>query len=431
MTKKISLTILKNHKVFNTIIFLVLMNFAVGNFIHFFCELFFELGNLAKILISDYKIFSFLVLPVLLWISTLCCRIFAKNASGSNLDHITQAIFILKKNPEDFKNINHLLSIRIAIVAIISSLIATFAGGSLGREGISIFIAVSFFVNVGYFFRNYLIKIALETWIYLGYAVGFAIAFLSPISAMVYICEKLFKNKSKNYLSTIIICCSSLLMIAIAVKNFPAVYHVENINSDINFSEYISLIYLVMLCALMVYIFRLSLNFFFKKINNIQGIKWHLIVLTLALTLIIIAEILGIFVIGGGIKTVNQAFANQNQLIYPEDFIGRFITTIITFVIGCAGGTVAPSIAMGAGLGSSLSGFFSSDIHFIMLVAMIGFLSPLLATPVTSAFVIIESTRLDFGLFIIFLPLSLIAFGTYWFLVFFEKKLLLVKKNNQ
>ena len=430
MTKKTGITFLKNYKIVNTLIFLVLMNFLIGNFIHVFCELFYELGNMAKILISDYKIFSFLVLPILLWMSTLCCRIFAKNASGSNLDHITQAIFILKKNPENFTNINGLLSIRIAVVAIISSLIATFAGGSLGREGISIFIAVSFFVNIGYLFRNYLIKIALETWIYLGYAVGFAIAFLSPISAMIYICEKLIKNKSKNYLLTIVICFSSLLMIAIAIKNFPAVYQVENINSQINFSEFISLIYLVIFCAIIVYFFRLLLNYFFKKINNIAGLRWHLIVLTLALILIIIAEIVGIYVIGGGIKTVNQAFATENQFIYPQDFIARYVTTIITFVIGCAGGTVAPSIAMGAGLASSLSGFFSGDLHFLMLTGMIGFLSPLLATPVTTAFVIIESTRQEYDLLVIFLPLSLIAFFSYWFLVFLEKKLLLIRKNN-
>ncbi|GDX35769.1 voltage-gated chloride channel protein [Alphaproteobacteria bacterium] len=429
MTKKLGITFLKNYKIVNTLIFLVSMNFFIGNFIHLFCEIFYELGNMAKILISDYKIFSFLVLPILLWMSTLCCRIFAKNASGSNLDHITQAIYILKKNPENFININQLLGIRIAFVAIISSLIATFAGGSLGREGISIFIAVSFFVNIGYLFRNYLIKIALETWIYLGYAVGFAIAFLSPISAMVYICEKLIKNKSKNYLLTIFICFSSLLMIAIGIKNFPAVYQVHNINSRISFSQFISLVYLVIFCAIAVYLFRLLLNYFFKKINSIVGIKWHLIVLTLALILIIIAEIVGIYVIGGGIKTVNQAFAAENQFIYPQDFIARYVTTIITFVIGCAGGTVAPSIAMGAGLSSSFSGFFSVDLQFLMLIGMIGFLSPLLATPVTTAFVIIESTRQEYSLLIIFLPLSLIAFLSYWFFVFLEKKLLLIRKK--
>lgn len=429
MIKKLGITFLKNYKIANTLIFLVLTNFLIGNFIHVFCEIFYELGNTAKILISDYKIFSFLVLPILLWISTLCCRIFAKNASGSNLDHITQAIHILKKNPENFININDLLSIRIAFVAIISSLIATFAGGSLGREGISIFIAVSFFVNIGYFFRNYLIKIALETWIYLGYAVGFAIAFLSPISAMVYICEKLLKNKSKNYLLTITICFSSLSMIAIAIKNFPAVYQLDNVNSQISFSQFVSLIYLVIFCAIAVYLFRLLLNYFFKKINSIVGIKWHLIVLTLALILIIIAEIIGIYVIGGGIKTVNQAFATENQFIYPQDFIARYVTTIITFVIGCAGGTVAPSIAMGAGLASSFSGFFSGDLQFLMLIGMIGFLSPLLATPVTTAFVIIESTRQEYSLLVIFLPLSLIAFFSYWFLIFLEKNLLLIRKN--
>ena len=102
------------------IFFLLFVTFFTASLIVFYCDIFYEFGNIAKERIKNNKIFSFIFLPFFLWFSALICRLFAKNASGSNLDHITEAIMILKKSPNNYQKISHLLSFRIAIVAIIS-----------------------------------------------------------------------------------------------------------------------------------------------------------------------------------------------------------------------------------------------------------------------------------------------------------------------
>jgi CIC family chloride channel protein len=398
--------------------------------IFFYCEIFYEFGNIAKEQIKNNKIFSFIFLPFLLWFSALICRIFAKNASGSNLDHITEAIMILKKSPDNYQKISHLLSFRIMIVAIISSLIATISCGSLGREGVSIYIATSIFVSSAFYLRKILPKINLESWIYAGYATGFAVAFNAPISGLIYVVEKLIKNKSKSYILTFLICFAVTLLVAFLISDNKAVYIIDKINFNYSSKEFISLAILAISCAIVIFIFRKLLIFSFDKINKFKGIKWHFWVWFFSFLIIAIANYAGIYVIGGGIKTVNDAFLQQEIFLQPLDFFSRFITTIFTFMIGASGGTVAPSIALGAGFASSLVFLSDINLHAFMLVGMMCFLSPLLANPITAGIVIVEATNQDWQCLVILIPLSLISFFTYFFINKITKSLLITKTSK-
>jgi len=412
------------------VIFILLVTIFTTFLIIFYCDIFYEFGNIAKNQIKNNKIFSFIFFPFLLWFSALICKIFAKNASGSNLDHITQAIMILKKSPDNYQKISHLLSFRIAFVAIISSLIATIACGSLGREGVSIFIATSIFVSSAFYLRKFLPKINLESWIYAGYATGFSVAFNAPISGLIYVVEKLIKNKSKSYLSTFVICFVIILLINILISDNKVVYVIEKISFNYSSQEFVSLAILAISCAVIIFIFRKLLIFTFDKINKFKGIKWHFWVWFFSFLIIVIANYVGIYAIGGGIKTVNDAFLHQEVFLKPLDFFARFITTIFTFMIGASGGTVAPSIALGAGFASSVAFLSDINLHSFMLVGMMCFLSPLLANPITSAIVIIEATRQDWYDLMILIPLSLIAFFTYFFLNIITKSWLITKNSS-
>jgi H+/Cl- antiporter ClcA len=413
------------------IFFLLFITFFTASLIIFYCDIFYEFGNIAKERIKNNKIFSFIFLPFFLWFSALICRLFAKNASGSNLDHITEAIMILKKSPNNYQKISHLLSFRIAIVAIISSLIATISCGSLGREGVSIYIATSIFASSAFYLRKFLPKINLESWIYAGYATGFAVAFNAPIAGLIYVVEKLIKNKSNSYILTFIICFVVTILVAFFVSDNKTVYIIDKINFNYSSKEFISLAILAISCAIIIFIFRKLLIFTFDKINKFKGIKWHFWVWFFSFLIIAIANYAGIYAIGGGIKTVNEAFLHQEIFLKPLDFIARFITTIFTFMIGASGGTVAPSIALGAGYASSFAFLSDINLHAFMLVGMVCFLSPLLANPVTAGFVIVEASHQDWQSLVILIPLSLISFFTYFFINKITKSWLITKNAKQ
>ena len=415
------------------VLFLFLISIIATLFISLFCEIFYEFSNIAKEQIKKNTILNFLLFPLLLWISAIICRVAGRNASGNIIEHISNALLILKTSPNNYQKIKHLIGFRLIIIAIISSLIATISGGSLGREGVAIFIACGWFLSCGYYFRKFLPDINLESWIYLGYSLGLAVAFNAPIAGIIYVCEKLIKNNSNYFFKTISLCLSVILVVWIIIKDNKPIYNIEKINFEVSFYEFVWLSGLMIGCAIIIHIFKNSSNFLYNKIAKLKGIKWHFVILFCSLLIILIGNFIGVYAIGGGIKTVNDAFGNQDIFLGINDFFGRFITTILTFIIGSSGGIVAPSIALGAGFSSSLSlDFFSGfNLHFLMIAGMVGFLSPILASPITAGFVIFEATRQDFSSLLILIPLSVISYLSYQLINKFIKQLLIIKNNRQ
>ena len=125
----------------------------------------------------------------------------------------------------------------------------------------------------------------------------------------------------------------------------------------------------------------------------------------------IIGVYFGIYSIGGGIRTTNQILSNPQEMFGYKEFFGRYFSTIFTHITASAGGLVAPSIALGAVTGSIFGSFFENVSPLIfVIVGMVAFLSPILNVPITSAIVIIESTKIDYSNFIILVIISLISF---------------------
>ena len=148
----------KNYfKFFLTIGFLALINFIVAIIVIFYCEIFYKYSDLAKDRILNNPKYALIISPALFWVSAFLCKKFIFNPYGAGLDNITFALKKLEKYPNNYKKITNFVGFKIAFITILSSLISTYSGGSLGREGPSIIIAVGFVVSSFYYFRNYLL----------------------------------------------------------------------------------------------------------------------------------------------------------------------------------------------------------------------------------------------------------------------------------
>ncbi|MBM3580052.1 MAG: hypothetical protein FJX34_04705, partial [Alphaproteobacteria bacterium] len=148
---------------------LLITSLLVTLFLLFYCQAFYDFGIDAKNRILHSSLYAFFTTPLLFWASAYLCRRFAPAACGSNMDNIKSE-----------KNLN----LRTVFVCAVSSLIATFAGGSLGREGPSAQMSASIFYTISK-------KIS---WIYIGTGVGLAVAFNAPIAGFICVCEKLWQS---------------------------------------------------------------------------------------------------------------------------------------------------------------------------------------------------------------------------------------------
>ena len=268
---------------------------------------------------------------------------------------------------------------------------------------------MSFVLSSAYYLRKFLLKIALEIWIYVGYAIGLFIAFNAPIAGIIYVVEKIIKNKCKNYAKIFILTFFVVIISALLLNNSSAIYPIKNVDK-ISFEYFHYFIFLAIACSILSFLLLNICKYYYQKIIIMKSYKWHFLPIILGLIVALIGIYFGIYSVGGGIRTTNQVIADPAMFSYKE-FVGRYLSTIFTYITASAGGLVAPSITMGAVTGSIYASFFENiPPLFFVIIGMTAFLSPILNVPITSAIVIVESTKIDYSNFIILVIISLISF---------------------
>ncbi len=361
-------------------------------FITIYCKLFFDFGSLAKErLINNPTLFLFLT-PLCFWISAYMCRKFAFYAAGNSMEHIKNSITILQKNPEDFKQISPFLNFKVVFVKAVSSLVCCFGGGSLGAEGPAVHMSAGIFASTAHKLQNYLYKLKYETWIFAGSAAGIALAFNAPIAGFVYAIEKLSHLRSKSFKSDLFWTFITLVIVSLILHKTNAVFVTPKPNFEVG-SHVLLFIFMALFCGVLAFLFKSLNSYFFNKIANIKSNWWHLFPILGGFLVAIIGLYSGIYSFSSGVQTVNYALENQGALLSYKEVIGRILNTIISFVSGCAGGLIAPSIAIGAGIGSIFSTFMTSDIDLFIIVGMTAFLSAILGEPIAAAIIIFEATK--------------------------------------
>ena len=73
-------------------------------------------------------------------------------------------------------------------------------------------------------------------------------------------------------------------------------------------------------------------------------------------------------------------------------FIGKFVATIASTLSGIPGGLFAPSLAVGAGLGSTLGAIFVSNASLAAVLGMTGYFAGVVQAPMTAFVIIVEMT---------------------------------------
>ena len=108
-----------------------------------YTKLFAYAENLLQKILLGHSWMIFIMAPACFLIAWLLIQLFARNAGGSGIPQVMAAIELATPKHED--KIKKLLSFRIIVVKIASSLMMVLGGGAIGREGPTIQIAGSIF----------------------------------------------------------------------------------------------------------------------------------------------------------------------------------------------------------------------------------------------------------------------------------------------
>lgn len=356
----------------------------------------------------------FVTSPICFVLATWAVEKFAPTAGGPGVSQVTYALSL---DPiTDKKEIDRFISLRVALVVVISSLLCVLGAGALGREGPLVHIAACIFYFIGKQLHKLWPQEEHRSWLVAGGAAGIAAAFNAPLAGVIFVLEELAQQHFHRFKTAVITAAiiggviSQWLSGRYLYFGYPQVGEVPL--SSIPWALFVGIV-----CGLSAYPFHKMLS-----------IKWQEQVpsffkprIRFAFLVGILVALLAVFVnpgtIGGGVSVVQDLLFKEGERASWSLIIGRFFATILSHLSGCAGGFLAPALALGAAIGSKvavLSGYL--DHNLLVMVGMAAFLSAIIRAPFTAWVIVMEMTDRHSAIFPLMVA-SLVSFTAVRFLV--------------
>ena len=334
----------------------------------------------------------FIVMPVCFVIAWWLVYKFAPGARGSGIPQVIAAVELA--TPKYIDKVNKLLSIRIIIFKMISSLIMVFGGGVVGREGPTIQIAGSVFRAVNQWLPSWWPKVSKRNMIMTGAAAGLAAAFNTPLGGVVFAIEEVTRTHI-SYFKTALF--TAVIIAGLTAQGLlgPYLYlgypDVSNLSGYIFFGVIVVGIVSGLLGSGMG---RITLSIM-KWVRSFTITKRVVYISACALVLATLAFFVSERTLGSGKEIMTHALFTTDKHLPWYMPLMRIAGSIISFSTGAAGGVFAPALASGASIGAVMGEWFqvsASNVNLLILAGMVGFLTGITRTPFTSAILVLEMT---------------------------------------
>ena len=335
----------------------------------------------------------FIIAPIGFVLSWWLVKEFAPYSKGSGIPQVMAAVELA--NPKEHTKIRHLLSIKIIVFKILSSLALVIGGGAVGREGPTIQIAGSVFRKVNEYLPDWWPKISKKNMIMTGAAAGLSAAFNTPLGGIVFAVEELSKTHI-NYFKTALF--TAVIIAGLTAQTLAGSYLYLGYPKTANVS--LMVMFPVILVAGVSGILASQLSVFMLAINawkkRLKSDRSNIIFLVIsALIIASLAFFVNREILGSGKEIMERTLFTDDK--HEEWYmpIFRMIGPALAFTSGGAGGIFAPALSAGASVGSVISGWINltpNETNVVILGGMVAFLTGITRAPFTSAIIVLEMT---------------------------------------
>ena len=354
----------------------------------------FTWGEKLMNLIFDWNAWMiFIIAPTGFVLSWWLVKEFAPYSKGSGIPQVMAAVELA--NPKEHTKIRHLLSIKIIVFKILSSLALVIGGGAVGREGPTIQIAGSVFRKVNEYLPDWWPKISKKNMIMTGAAAGLSAAFNTPLGGIVFAVEELSKTHI-NYFKTALF--TAVIIAGLTAQTLAGSYLYLGYPKTANVS--LMVMFPVILVAGVSGILASQLSVLMLAINawkkRLKSDRSNIIFLVIsALIIASLAFFVNREILGSGKEIMERTLFTDDK--HEEWYmpIFRMIGPALAFTSGGAGGIFAPALSAGASVGSVISGWINltpNETNVVILGGMVAFLTGITRAPFTSAIIVLEMT---------------------------------------
>jgi H+/Cl- antiporter ClcA len=332
----------------------------------------------------------------------LAARLFP-NSQGSG---IPQAIAARHLHHEEDRT--RLLSLRLAFGKIVLTIVGLFCGASIGREGPTVQVGASFMLAVARFGG----MAQARGLILAGSAAGIAAAFNTPLAGIVFAIEEMSRTYESRANGIVL---TAVILSGLAALGLAGSYNYFGTASAAPAS--LTDWSLVLICG----IGGGALGAAFSGLALHLGIRirrWAqpqplMRMLILAGCCGLVVALIGIVSDGNTFGTgYDQARGAVEGRPLPLLFFAeKLIASFLSMISGIPGGIFAPSLAVGAGFGSTVGSLLGTGIALAAILGMAGYFAGVVQAPMTAFVIILEMTG-DHQAVIPIMAVSMIGYVT-------------------
>ncbi|GAB3923173.1 chloride channel protein [Larkinella terrae] len=317
----------------------------------------------------------------------------APAARGSGIPQVMAGIEL--SNPATYSRIAYLLSMRVAIVKILSSIVLLSGGGVIGREGPTIQISAAIFRAINRLQPAGWPQLSRQIALVTGGAAGLAAAFNTPLGGIVFVVEELTQTHITRFRTAVF---TAVIIAGITAKALLGPYlYLGFPKVTASTGWFLGVIALVaILCGFAGAFFAKALlwvNAYRRRFRTPAAqAGW---VFGCGFLLGGLTFLIGTDAVGTGKPIINRLLFQNDHLTPWYLFPGRFAGMALSYSSGAAGGIFATSLSAGAILGDGLSRLMNvvpANTNLLILVSMVSFLTGVVRSPFTAAILVLEMT---------------------------------------
>ena len=331
----------------------------------------------------------FLIAPVGLTIAFVLTQYVFPGAQGSGIPQTIAALHM-----HDQATVDRVLSLRVAVGKVLLTLLGLASGASIGREGPTVQVGASIMNALGTLLK--LPRLELRRALVLaGGAAGVAAAFNTPLAGIVFAIEELshsFEARTSGTVFTAVVIAGATTLGL--VGNYT--YFGQTAAQLSNSAAWMAVIVCSLVGGLAGGIFSQSLIIAAKGLPGRAGqwiIRYPVAFAALCgLLLAIIGTLSGGQTYGTGYAQARDMVEEHSNLPAAYALL-KLAATVVSYVSGIPGGIFAPSLSIGAALGSVLAPLVpSAPVGAMILLGMTAYFSGVVQAPITAAVIVMEMT---------------------------------------
>jgi H+/Cl- antiporter ClcA len=331
----------------------------------------------------------FIVAPVGLTIAFLLTRHVFPGAQGSGIPQTIASLHM-----HDPAMVDRVLSLKIAVGKVLLTLLGLASGASIGREGPTVQVGASIMHALGKLLR--LPRLELRRALVLaGGAAGVAAAFNTPLAGIVFAIEELshsFEARTSGTVFTAVVVAGATTLGL--VGNYTYFGQTSAVLS--NGAAWLAVILCSVTGGLAGGLFSRALLI---AAGGLPGWAGRMIIrypvgfaALCGLLLAVIGWLSGGQTYGTGYAQA-RGMVEGHTMMPPAYALLKLTATVVSYVSGIPGGIFAPSLSIGAGLGSVLAPLVpAAPLGAMILLGMTAYFSGVVQAPITATVIVMEMT---------------------------------------